>query len=92
MIDDLSKDKVASQSPTLIGLYYNASYAVDRDISTCMRSNEFGISAPDDSTWWKVDLGGIRNIYSIHILFLNYKNHGKYQFVVLTKITKLFEL
>lgn len=57
-----------------------------------MRSNEFGLSAPDDSTWWKVDLGGIRNIYSIHILFLNYKDFGTYQLVVLTKMTKLIEL
>ena len=66
-----------AQSPTDA---YRAGNAVDRDITTCMRTNPIGLST-DKTVWWKVDLGGVYNIYSVNILFLSYKDHGMYQFV-----------
>lgn len=35
-----------------------------------------GASATYDFMWWKVDLGGIYNIYSIDILFKDYTSPG----------------
>lgn len=34
-----------------------------------MRTEEIGMRAPNKTMWWKVDLGGLRNIYNIDILF-----------------------
>nr|XP_022311643.1 multiple epidermal growth factor-like domains protein 10 [Crassostrea virginica] len=71
--DDLSKNKVATQSTTAVGPIdaYRAGNACDRDVTTCMRTNPIGLSS-DKTVWWKVDLGGVYNIYSVNILFLNY--------------------
>lgn len=78
--DDLSFKAVASQSTTHEGsiILYAASNAVDRDTDTCMRTDKIGITAPGKTVWWKVDLGGTFNIYSINILFKNYDNYGMY--------------
>ena len=82
--DDLSKNKVCTQSNTHPGSTdaYRASNAVDRDITTCMRTEVIGSGSSYvyKTTWWKVDLGGVYNIYSINILFKNYDDYGIFFF------------
>ncbi|XP_078329588.1 uncharacterized protein LOC111116900 [Crassostrea virginica] len=73
--DDLSKHKVATQSTTYSSSIYTADNAVDRNITTCMRTNEIGLNSPNKTVWWKVDLGGVYNIYSVNVLFKNYYGH-----------------
>ena len=41
-----------------------------------MRTKEIGINSPDKTVWWKVDLGGVYNIYSVNIAFKNYDGYG----------------
>lgn len=41
-----------------------------------MRTKDIGRSSNDKTVWWKVDLGGVFNIYSINILFKNYDGFG----------------
>ena len=76
--DDLSKYKVATQSTTALSSTnrFVASNAVDRDITTCMRTNPIGLNDPEKTVWWKVDLGGVYNIYSVNLLFKNYDGFG----------------
>ena len=74
--DDLSYNKDASQSHTAPGPGYGAENAVDGNPATCIRSNIIGPNSPDKTVWWKVDLGGVYNIYSINILFKNYDGYG----------------
>ena len=95
LTDDLSKNKVASQSTTYAAtsskyeVYrYEAGNAVDRDITTCMRTDPIGRVSPDKMVWWKVDLGGVYNIYSVNILFKNYDGNG----IVLLIFLALFTL
>ena len=78
--DDLSRQKTATQSTTFSGTndLYKASNAVDRDITTFMRTDQISINSPDKTVWWKVDLGGVYNIYSVNILFKNYDGLGMY--------------
>lgn len=81
LTDDLSFQAFASQSPVFptpssLSHLYKASNAVDRNTATCMRTDQIGPQSPHQSTWWKVDLGGVYNIYSIHILFKDYENFG----------------
>ena len=77
--DDLSQKKFASQSTTAVWIYdlVKAGNAVDRNITTCMRTDVIGPTSPYKTVWWKVDLGGIYNIHSVNILFKNYNGHGK---------------
>lgn len=72
-IDDLSKQKIATQLHTYPGQNYNASNAVDGNPSTCMRTLPIGHSSPNKTAWWKVDLGGVYSIYGISIIFKDYK-------------------
>ena len=79
--DDLSVNKVATQSTTVPPpnndpSKYAAGKAVDRDITTCMRTQPIGPTSPYKTVWWKVDLGGVYNIYSVNILFKNYDGYG----------------
>lgn len=74
--EDLSYNKVATQTPIYPGNSYNASNALDRQKGTCMRTEEIGLNSAYHSMWWKVDLGGINNIYSINILFREYTGYG----------------
>ena len=76
--DNLSFKKDASQSHTYSGSGYGAELAVDGNTATCMRTNAIGTHSPDKTVWWKVDLGGVYNIYSVKILFKNYNGHGMY--------------
>lgn len=78
--DDLSFNAVTSQSKILLDSLnlYVASHAVDRNTATCMRTVAIGITTPQKSTWWSVDLGGTLSIYSINILFKNYYDYGMY--------------
>ena len=71
-------NKVATQSTTAVGPTdaFRAGNAVDRDITTCMRTGDIGTNSQYKTVWWKVDLGGVYNIYSINILFKNYDNRG----------------
>lgn len=78
ILDDLSYNKVATQSPMYPVHGYDAGYAVDRNSATCMRTYEIGRNSPDKTTWWKVDLGRVYNIYSIDILFKNYDSFGMF--------------
>ena len=43
-----------------------------------MRTDEIGagIYVPEKKMWWKVDLGGVYNIYSVNIMFKNYDAYG----------------
>lgn len=59
---------------------YVVSNVVDREIVMCMRVEEIGMNVLDKIMWWKVDLNGMFNIFSISILFRNYKNYGMYYF------------
>ena len=78
--DDLSKNKVATQSTTSPSPTdaYRAGNAVDRNTTTCMRTELIGKNSPDKTVWWKVDLGRAYNIYSVNILFKNYNGYGMY--------------
>ncbi|XP_078330765.1 uncharacterized protein LOC111112385 [Crassostrea virginica] len=77
--DDLSYNKDASQSHTAPGTVYGAENAVDRNTVTCMRTRSIGPNSPDKTVWWKVDLGGVYNIYSVNILFKNYDGYESRQ-------------
>ena len=74
--DDLSYKKNASQSHTFSGTGYGAENAVDGKPATCMRTHVIGQNSLDKTVWWKVDLGGVYNIYSVNILFKNYDGLG----------------
>ena len=76
----MSKNKVATQSTTAYSPTdaYIAGNAVDRDITTCMRTEVIGNTSTEKTVWWKVDLGGVYNIYSVNILFKNYDGYGMY--------------
>lgn len=50
----------------------SANNAIDRNITTCSRTDDIGESSLYNIVWWKVDLGGANSIYSISILFKNY--------------------
>nr|XP_022311645.1 multiple epidermal growth factor-like domains protein 10 isoform X2 [Crassostrea virginica] len=82
--DDLSKDEVATQSTTFPPPPNDADKniagnAVDRDITTCMRTEHIGPNSLDKTVWWKVDLGGVYGIYSVNILFKNYPGYESRQ-------------
>nr|XP_022311771.1 multiple epidermal growth factor-like domains protein 10 isoform X1 [Crassostrea virginica] len=77
--DDLSYNKDASQSHTLPGPGYGAENAVDGNKATCMRTKTIGPNSPEKTVWWKVDLGGVYNIYSVNILFKNYDGYESRQ-------------
>nr|XP_022306114.1 multiple epidermal growth factor-like domains protein 10 isoform X2 [Crassostrea virginica] len=82
--DDLSKDKVATQSTTFPPPPHDANKniagnAVDRHITTCMSTELIGPNSPDQTVWWKVDLGGVYNIYSVNIMFKNYPGYESRQ-------------
>lgn len=83
--DDLSFHATASQypiAPSSLYYSYEARNAVDRNTTTCMRTDGIGVgfSASSKHTWWKVDLGDVYNIYSIVILFKEYGHLGMYVF------------
>lgn len=78
VLDDLSYNKVATQSPNYPVDEYYASSAVDRNSATCMRTDGIGINSPHMTMWWKVDLGRVYSIYRIDILFKNYDGYGIY--------------
>lgn len=72
--DEISLNKVATQSHTHKGDSYSAHNAVDRNTSTCMRTRDIGTSSDDKTVWWKVDLDGVYSIYSVTILFKDYRD------------------
>lgn len=73
-LDDLSYNKIATQSPIYQrNSEYEANNALDRNITTCMRTQAIGLSSTDNSMWWKVDLGGLNNVYRITIMFKSYE-------------------
>ena len=76
MKDDLSNNKDASQSHTALGTGYGAENAVDGNRAMCTRTEPIGPNNPEQTVWWKVDLGGVYNIYSVNILFKNYDGYG----------------
>lgn len=62
----------------LSGAEYSPMNAVDRNYETCMRTDQVGLYSPLKMSWWRVDLGGVYNIYRITILFKNYDGFGLY--------------
>ena len=77
----MSKNKNATQYATIPNdpKGYRPGNAVDREIETCMRTLAIGSTSPEQTTWWKVDLGGVYSIYSVNILFKNYPGYGMYK-------------
>lgn len=54
-----------------------ATYAVDRNVNTCTRT-DMGLTAPDQTTWWNVDLGAVHSVHNIRIQFKDYgQEYGK---------------
>lgn len=41
--------------------------------------------------WWKVDLGGVYNIYSINILFKKYDGYGMYLYIIFMQIFQIVQ-
>lgn len=74
--DDLSYNKIATQSHTFTGTGYDASNAVDGNTATCMRSKDIGRNSLYKTVWWKVDLGEIYSLHSVNIIFRNYLEYG----------------
>lgn len=76
--DDLSynKDATKFKNEKTADLKYKAELAVDRNITTCMRTDPIGKNTPAINTWWKVDLNHVCSIYRIGILFKNYNGYG----------------
>ncbi|XP_052694729.1 multiple epidermal growth factor-like domains protein 10 [Crassostrea angulata] len=70
--EDISYQKVATQSHTSTSVNSDARNAVDGNIKTCMKTEDIGLTSKHRTVWWKVDLGEVNNIYSIHIQFKNY--------------------
>lgn len=50
-----------------------------------MRTDGIGRKFPQKTMWWKVDLGGMYNIYSIQIMFKNYDKFGRLIFLLTFK-------
>lgn len=75
--DNLSANKPTDQyRQTYTCRSCGAGKAVDGNMSTCMRTDDIGITTAFDSkTWWYVDLGGIYNVYNIRILFRDYPGY-----------------
>ncbi|XP_078329602.1 uncharacterized protein LOC111116888 [Crassostrea virginica] len=78
--DDLSRNKFATQSTTYPHgrndpNTYVAGNAVDRNITTCMMTIDIGLGSSEKTVWWRVDLGGVYNIYSVNVLFRSYESY-----------------
>lgn len=72
--DDLSVNKTATQKDIASSCAdCVAKLAVDRNISTCMRTEAIGKTSQQHTTWWTVDLGGTQSIYNINIQFKQFK-------------------
>lgn len=65
----------ALKDPNAVSMYI-PSRAVDRNASTCTRTENLGTGSLYEETWWTVDLGGYYSIYSVNIQFLNYEGYG----------------
>lgn len=76
--DDASFNKTSWQSTTHEGSQYYAMNAVDRNITTCMRTRGIGRTTLLKRDWWKVDLGEIYNIYDVNIVFKSYDSYGTF--------------
>ena len=68
----------ASQSTTYPGIMYDARYAVDKDVTTCARTEVIGTTSADKSVWWRMDLGEMSIVQRVDISFKNYDGFGKY--------------
>lgn len=76
-LDDLSYKKIATQLPIYQRNYkYEANNALDRNMTTCMRTQAIGLSSSNNSMWWKVDLVGWYNVYRITIMFRSYEEQS----------------
>uniref|UniRef100_A0A8W8NTF5 Uncharacterized protein n=1 Tax=Magallana gigas TaxID=29159 RepID=A0A8W8NTF5_MAGGI len=73
--DNLSYNKLATQSLTYTAPSSGASNAVDENTATCTKQFDIGLIAPYKTVWWKVDLGDVYPIYSISILFKTYDGY-----------------
>ena len=82
-------NKDVKQSTTYPWSYnsYLPNNAVDKNITTCIRTDGMGGLSPDQTVWWKVDLGGVYNIYSVNILYKNYDGHGIALFFIICHYT-----
>ena len=78
--DNLSRNKFATQSTTYPHgkndpNTYVAGNAVDGNITTCMMTIDIGLGSSEKTVWWRVDLGGVYNIYSVNVLFRSYESY-----------------
>lgn len=81
--DNLSENKQTYQyRQTYTCPSCGAGKAVDGNMSTCMRTDDIGITTTYSKTWWYVDLGGIYNVYNIRIVFKDYPGYSKYVILV----------
>ena len=91
----MSKNKVATQYATIPNdpEEYRPGNAVDRKMNTCMRTQEIGSTSLEQTTWWKVDLGGVYSIYSVNIQFQNYKDAGTFYLppIILATLPRFLE-
>ena len=71
-------DTNVSQSTTYPGLVYDAEYAVDKDVTTCARTEVIGTTSADASVWWRMDLGVMSIVQRVNIMFKNYDGYGKH--------------
>ena len=71
------KYKTVSQSTTYPGIKYDARYAVDKNVTTCARTEVIGTTSVDQTVWWKVDLGVMSIVQRVNILFRDYTGFGK---------------
>lgn len=76
--DNLSYNKLATESLTNPGQSTGARNAVDKNTATCTRQYDIGSSSLRKTVWWKVDLGDVHNICSISIFFKTYDGYGMY--------------
>lgn len=41
-----------------------------------MKTQDIGRNSKYKTVWWRVDLGGVYNVYNINILFKSYDGYG----------------
>ena len=67
----------ASQSTTYPGIMYDANYAVDKDVTTCARTDVIGQTSSVESGWWRKDIGVMSIVQCVDIMIKIYGGFGK---------------
>nr|XP_034311841.1 multiple epidermal growth factor-like domains protein 6 isoform X2 [Crassostrea gigas] len=70
--DDLSANRNAAQYKTILSCpKCVANHAVDRNITTCAKT-DMGPTSDVPYTWWNVDLGAVHSVHNIRIQFRDF--------------------